>query len=77
MDGKARYVFPIVITAFVVFVASAAVTWHNIGFRADYVPRWLGSFLVGWPVAAATAYLAIPLARSLTLRLVALIDGAA
>ena len=45
MDGKARYIFPVLITAIVVFVASAVVTWHNIGFRADYVVRWLSAFL--------------------------------
>jgi hypothetical protein len=76
MDGKAKYIFPVLITAIVVFVASAVVTWHNIGFRADYVSRWLSAFLVGWPVAAVTAYLAIPSVRRATQRLVARIDGA-
>ena len=74
MDGKAKYVFPVLITAIIVFVVSAVVTWHNIGFRADYVPRWLSAFIVGWPVAAVTAFIAIPFARRATVRLVALID---
>ena len=52
MDGKAKYIFPVLITAIIVFVVSAVVTWHNIGFRGDYVSRWLSAFLVGWPVAA-------------------------
>jgi hypothetical protein len=77
MDGKAKYIFPIIMTAVVVFVASAVVTWHNIGFRSDFVPRWLSAFLVGWPVAAVTAFVAIPLARRVTARLVALIEGTA
>jgi hypothetical protein len=77
MDGRARYIFPIVITAIIVFVVSAVVTWHDIGFRTDFVARWLTAFLVGWPVAAITAFLAIPLARRATRRPVALIDGTA
>jgi Protein of unknown function (DUF2798) len=76
MDGKAKYIFPVLITAIVVFVASAVVTWHNIGFRGDYVFRWLSAFLVGWPVAAVTAFFAIPFVRRATQRLVALLDGA-
>lgn len=77
MEGKAKLVFPVVITAIIVFVVSAVVTFFNIGFRADFVPRWLSGFAVGWPVASVTAFFAIPLARNLTQRIVGLIGGAA
>jgi hypothetical protein len=77
MERKARFVFPVVITAIIVFVVSAVVTFFNIGFRADFVPRWLSGFAVGWPVASVTAFFAIPLARNLTQRIVGLIGGAA
>jgi hypothetical protein len=33
MEGKARFVFPVVITAIIVFVVSGAVTFFNIGWR--------------------------------------------
>jgi hypothetical protein len=77
MEGKARLIFPILATAVVVFVASAAVTFMNIGFRPDFLHRWLSAFIVGWPVAAATAYLVFPLVRRVTLLIVALIEGGA
>jgi uncharacterized protein DUF2798 len=77
MEGKAKFVFPVVITAIIVFVVSAVVTFFNIGFRADFVPRWLSAFLVGWPIASVTAFFAIPLARNVTQLVVGLIDGAA
>ncbi len=77
MDLKARIVFPIVITAMIVFVVSAVVTFFNIGLRTDFVGRWLSAFVVGWPVAAATAYLAIPIARAVTQRIVSAIEGIA
>ena len=76
MDGKARFIFPIVITAIIVFIVSAVVTFFNIGLRADFVPRWLSAFLVGWPVAAVVGYFAFPFARAVTLRIVGLIEGA-
>jgi len=77
MDGKAKVIFPILITAIIVFVVSGVVTWTNIGFRVDFVGRWMSAFIVGWPVAAVTAFIAIPFVRHLTQRLVMLIDGAA
>ena len=77
MDGKARFIFPIVITAIIVFIVSAVVTFFNIGLRPDFVNRWLSAFVVGWPVAAVTAFVAFPFARTATARIVGLIDGAA
>ncbi len=77
MEGKARFIFPVVITAIIVFVVSAVVTFFNIGPRADFLPRWPSAFVVGWPVAAVTAFLALPVARSVTVRIVGRIDGAA
>jgi len=77
MEGKAKFVFPIVITAIIVFSVSAVVTFFNIGLRADFVTRWLSAFMVGWPVAAVTAFIAFPFARAVTLRIVGLIEGAA
>jgi hypothetical protein len=74
MEDKARFIFPIMITAIIVFVVSAVVTWANIGFRADFVTRWLSAFILGWPVAAVTAFIAIPPVRRLAGQLAALLD---
>ena len=77
MEGKARFIFPVLITAIIVFVVSGVVTWTNIGFRVDFVGRWMSAFIVGWPVAAVTAFLAIPFVRRLTQALVTLTDRTA
>ena len=77
MEGKAKYIFPVIITAIIVFVVSAVVTLTNIGLRADFVPRWLSAFIIGWPVAAVTAYLVIPHVRRLTQWLAAAIESKA
>jgi hypothetical protein len=75
MEGKARFIFPILATGVVVLAASATVTLVNIGPRLDFVRRWLSAFVVAWPVAAITAYVMFPLVRSVTLWIVALIEG--
>jgi len=77
MEGKARFIFPVLITAIIVFVVSGVVTWTNIGFRVDFVGRWMSAFIVGWPVAAVTGFLAIPFVRRLTQALVTLTDRTA
>ena len=77
MEGKAKIVFPVVITAIIVFAVSRVVTFINIGFRADYLSQWMRAFVMGWPVAALVAFFAIPFARRVTARIVALSEGTA
>ena len=56
------------------FCRERGLTFFNIGWRNDFVVRWRSAFAIGWPIAASTAYLAIPFARSLTQRIVAAIE---
>ena len=75
LEGKAKIIFPIVITAIIVFIVSAVVTFVNIGLQQAFVSSWLRAFVIGWPVAAMVAYFAIPFARAVTGRLVARLGG--
>jgi len=75
MEGKAKFIFPVIISALIVFVVSGVVTFTNIGLRADFVPRRLKAFATGWPVAAVLAFFAIPYVRRATDAIVRLIDG--
>ena len=74
MEGKARFIFPILMTAIVVFFVSAVVTFVNIGFRADFVRRWLSAFGIGWPVAAVVGFVALPFVRRATAFLMTVIE---
>src|SRR6188768_3518832 len=75
MEGKGRFIFPVLISALIVFVVSAVVTFTNIGLRVDFVPRWLKAFITGWPVAAVLAFFAVPHVRRATEIIVRFIDG--
>jgi hypothetical protein len=74
MEGKAKFIFPVIATGIVVFVVSAVVTFTNIGFRADFVPRWLSAFGIGWPVASVTGLIAFPHVRRATAGIVARLE---
>ena len=75
MEGKASFIFPVIMTGIIVFVVSFLVTVLNVGFRVDFVALWLKAFFTGWPLAALVAFFAIPYARRCTLWLVARIEG--
>jgi hypothetical protein len=75
MEGKARNIFPIMITGIIVFVVRGVGAWTKRGFRFNFVGRWLSTFIVGRPVVAVAAFLAIPLKRRATQWLVVRIDG--
>ncbi len=74
MEGNARYVFPVVMTSMIVFVVTATLTYINFGFRPDFTSRWMQSFVVGWPTASITAFIAGPTAHRLTRQLTTWID---
>ena len=74
MEGKGKYIFPVLMTGIIVFIVSFLVSLINIGLPPDFIARWLGAFLLAWPLAAVVAFFAIPLARFATQRIVALIE---
>jgi hypothetical protein len=74
MEGKARYIFPILAAALIVFVVSCVVTFTNIGFRADFVRRWLSAYIIGWPVGSVTGFIAFPYVRRATTLIVGMIE---
>jgi Protein of unknown function (DUF2798) len=76
MEGKAKFIFPILATRIVVFVVSCVVTFSNIGLRADFVGRWLSAFFLGWPIVSVTGLIAFPYVRRVTAGIVALIERA-
>lgn len=75
MEGKAKFIFPVLMTGIIVLLVSFLVTFLNVGFPADFVALWLKAFFTGWPFAAVVAFFAIPLARRWTLWLVAMVEG--
>jgi hypothetical protein len=75
MEGKAKFIFPLLASAAIVFVVSAVVTFANIGFRDDFVHRWLHGFIIGWPVGSVLSYFVLPVVRRVTDRIVGLIEG--
>ena len=75
MDGKARLILITTMTSVMVLMVTLVATFLNIGLRSDFVAQWMKAYFVAWPIAAATGYLIMPLARRFTTRVVSLIDG--
>ena len=63
-------------SSMMVFMVTLVATYLNLGPRPDFVLLWAKAYFVAWPVAAATAFLVMPMAQRFTARVVALMDGA-
>jgi hypothetical protein len=77
MHGKERLILVTTMTAVMVLMVTLIATFVNIGLRQDFLLQWAKAYFIGWPVAAVTGYLVMPMARRFTSRMVTLIDGAA
>lgn len=75
MEGKAKFIFPVIMTGIIVFAVSFLVTFLNVGLRPDFVALRLKAFSARWRLAAVVAFFAIPFARRWTLWLVILVEG--
>jgi hypothetical protein len=49
-----------------VFMVTLVVTFINIGPRPDFLTQWAKAYFISWPIAAATAFLVMPMARRVT-----------
>ena len=75
MESKARFILVATMSAMMVAMVTLIVTWLNLGFRADFILHWAKAYFIAWPIAAATAYLFMPMARRITDGIVARISG--
>jgi hypothetical protein len=77
MKGKAKLIYPVLTAGQMVLMVTLVATYLNLGWRNDFLFQWMKAWLVSWPVAAATAFIAMPVAQRATTLIVRLIEGAA
>ena len=75
MTHKERFILGATMSSMMVFMVTLVATYLNLGPRPDFVMQWAKAYIVAWPVAACTAYLVMPLARRVTMRIVSRIEG--
>lgn len=75
MEGKAKYIFPALLSGVMAFLMTAVVTALNVGVPPDFMSRWMHAFVVAWPLAYCAALIAAPIARRGTAYIVARIEG--
>jgi hypothetical protein len=63
MEGKARFIFPAILSGIMAFLMTCVITYLNLGAIPDFVPRWLKAFTIAWPLAYLAALIATPFAR--------------
>jgi hypothetical protein len=75
MEGKARFILAATMSSMMVLMVTLIVTYLNLGFHQGFLLQWAKAYIIAWPIAAVTGYLVMPMARRVTTRLVAMIDG--
>jgi len=76
-ENMTRFILAATMSSMMVAMVTMIVTWLNIGLRSDFILQWAKAYIIAWPVAAATGYAVMPMARRFTSRVVTLMDGTA
>lgn len=71
---KARLFMAILMSMVMALMVTLVATFINLGPMPNFVGYWMKAYALAWPVAAATAFVVMPLARSLAERLAAWMD---
>jgi len=74
MEGKASFIFPVLMAGIMAFLMTGLITWLNLGFPHGFGWLWARAFLIAWPAATVAAFIAIPMARKATAIIVSLIE---
>ena len=75
MRLKPQHIQPVIMAGIMAFMMTGFVTWLNLGLPDGFVLLWMRAFIIAWPLAATAAYIAIPIAQKLTLRILAALDA--
>jgi predicted PurR-regulated permease PerM len=75
MEGKAKFIFPVVMAFFMALLMTAVVTYMNLGFSPNYISQWMKALAIAWPLSSVAAFAAVPLGQKITSIIVRLIDG--
>ncbi|MGL4727308.1 MAG: DUF2798 domain-containing protein [Bosea sp. (in: a-proteobacteria)] len=73
MEGKARFIFPVLMAGVMALLMTALVTFLNLGLPSNFLSLWMRAFVIAWPCAAMAAFIAIPLARRATAAIIRVI----
>ena len=74
MQGKARFIRPVIVAAIMAFLMTAVITFINLGMPPDFLRRWMIAYAVAWPFATVAAFIAVPLADRATRRIIGRFD---
>jgi len=77
MQGKAKLIYPVLTAGQMVLMVTLVATYLNLGWRSDFFFLWMKAWLVSWPVAAATAFIAMPIAQRATMLIMRLLENVA
>jgi hypothetical protein len=77
MQGKAKLIYPVLTAGQMVLMVTLVATYMNLGWCSDFLLQWMKAWLVSWPVAAATAFIAMPVAQRATMLILRLLESGA
>lgn len=75
MEGKARFIFPALLSGIMAFLMTAVITFLNLGAPPNFIALWMRAFLIAWPLAYCAALIAAPIARRGTGWILRQLDG--
>lgn len=74
LQDKTKIIYPLVMAFFMAGMMSAILTFVHFGISPKFFTLWGHGFIIAWPCASVVVFIASPIARAVTKRIIELIE---
>ena len=77
MKLQPKHIQPAVIATIMAFIMTGFITWLNLGMVENFLWLWARAYVIAWPLAVLSAFIAAPFAPRITQRILLILNGPA
>lgn len=77
MRLQAKHIQPAVTATIMAFIMTGFITWLNLGMIENFIWLWARAYIIAWPLAVLSAFVAAPFAPRITQKILLALYGPA
>ena len=77
MKLQPKHIQPAVMATIMALIMTGFITWLNLGLIENFLWLWVRAYLIAWPLAVLSAFVAAPFAPRITQKILHVLYGPA
>lgn len=77
MKLQPKHIQPVVMATIMAFIMTGFITWLNLGLVESFLWLWARAYVIAWPLAVLSAFVAAPFSPRITQKILNALYGPA